>query len=210
MRAASAQSPILLRLSHAQQCAAAALGYGTLAAFQASPDESSNLSEATHVVLEVDRLVACSQELRGLHDEKGLIVLIRAAFAEKLPGVVVHSSLDQLEDALRDRVQQFVLNEERATGVMAQTNSDGIQEIYLPLDVPWDDIPLDGELLEIPINGHVSMKPDVERPYVGHRIDISATLALGRIGRAVLSTVACRVKSAEVDYHWSDEGEEEL
>lgn len=144
MRAASAQSLVPLKLSHAQQCVAAALGYGTLAAYQASPDESSNLAEATHVVIEIDHLVVRSQE------------------------------------------------------------------IYLPLDVPCDDIPLDGELLEIPISGHVSMKPDVERPYAGHRINISATLALGRSGRAVLSTVACLVESAELDYHWDGEDEDEV
>lgn len=209
MRAASAQSPIPLKLSHAQQCAAAALGYGTLAAYQAAPDESGDLAEATHVVLEVDRLVARSRGLGLPHDEKILVALIRAAFAQRLPGVTVHVNLDQLEDTLRDHVQQLVLNDDRAAGAMAQTNSDGIQEIYLPLDVPWDDIPLDGELLDIRIDGHVSMEPDVERPYAGHRIDVSATLALGRIGRAVLSTVAWRVDSAKLDNHWDGEDEDE-
>lgn len=203
MRAISAQTPAPIKLSHAQQCAAAAFSYGSLAAYQASPDERTELVGARHVVLDIDQLMERARELGLPHDEAALVALIREAFVQKLPNATLHTTVDQLEDALREEVQRVVLNHHDTSSAMASTNNNGIDEIYLPLDVPWDDIPLDGETLGIKIEGHVSMTPDLERPYSGHRIDVIATLSLGRIRQNVLETADCHVESARLDYNWN-------
>jgi uncharacterized protein YozE (UPF0346 family) len=208
IRAESAQSPHPIKLSHAQQCVAAAFGYRTLAAYQASHEETHSLHGAAHVVLDMHTLLERSQDLGVPLDEPKWVALMRTAFRLKLPQATVHTSVPELEEALRYMVQHAVLNNESTAGAMAVTNNEGVGEIYLPFDLDWEAIPLHGELLALSIEGHVSMEIDVERPYSGHRIDIKATLTLGRIGRALLGTAVCHVEDAQLDYSWGGDDEQ--
>jgi YozE SAM-like fold len=202
IRAESARSPHPLKLSQAQQCLVAALGYKTLASYQSSTEESATLDEATHVILDVGMLVERSESLDLPHDEETLVLFVAGALKAKIPRIQVHTSLDKFEDTLREKVNDVVLNHEETSGAMAVTNNDGIDEIYLPLSVEWDDIPFDGETLDIEIDGHITMEIDIERPYSGHRIEVNATLILSRIGRSIVGTAYCRVNSAKLDYNW--------
>ena len=205
IRAESAQSANPIKLSHAQQCAASVFGYKTLAAYQASPDENPGLDEARHIVLNLDMLLERGRGLGLPHDEQALISLVRTAFCEKLPRAQLYSSVDQFEEALRELIQDIVLNHGDVSGAMAVTNNDGIREIYLPFDIALDGIPLHGDILEIPIEGHVTMEVDVERPYAGHHIDVQARLRLGRLGRVIMGTASCEVESAKLDYNWGND-----
>lgn len=209
VRTTSAQTPHPLTLSQAQQCVAAALGFKTLAAFQASGEDNLTLDSDNHVVLDVACVVHRALSLGAPHDETALVGLIGEAFRQKLPGVHVHLSRARLEGALRELIDQAVLNDPDASGAMAITNTDGIDEIYLPFDIEWDALPSNGDPMEIPIEGHVTMEIDTERPYSGHRIDIRATLWLSRQGKAIYGA-PWRVDSATLDWDWGrDDPDEE-
>lgn len=205
VRVLSTPSPTPIKLSHAQQCVAAALGHRTLAACQAS-GEPADIGSATHAALDVDLLMQRSRDLGLPHDEAALFSLLVAAFGQKLPSTTVYRSVEALEDALRAMVQHVVLNHEDTSGAMAVTNNDGIGEIYLPFDIDLDQLPTDGELVEVPIEGHITMEVDVERPYAGHRINVEARLTLSRLGRACLAAT-CSVQSARLDYNWGGDDE---
>jgi uncharacterized protein YozE (UPF0346 family) len=206
IRTDSAQSPHPIKLSQAQQCIAAALSFQSLAALQASDDGNVSLDHESHVVLDVAGLLDRSQHLELPHDELLLVGLIREAFRKKHLGVQLHVSPEKFEDALRDFVQHRVLNHEETSGAMAVTNNDGIDEIYLPFDIDWKALPANGDPLEIKIEGHVSMEIDQERPYTGHRINVTVTLWLSRLGRTIY-WVACRVDSAQLNWDHDERDE---
>ncbi|WP_232346003.1 hypothetical protein [Burkholderia pseudomallei] len=65
-------------------------------------------------------------------------------------------------------------------------------------DIPYDDVK------EFSIIGHVSMRPDVERPYVGHVVHVSASLFLTRYGRVCVGEPLCRVNAAKLAWLGDD------
>ena len=94
---------------------------------------------------------------------------------------------------------------------MTMTNNDGIDEIYLPIDdLVLGNLPLD-DVFDMEFEGHVTVSPDVERPYSSHRIDVKAKLVLQRKGRACMAAPLCEVISARLSYDWGsvDNTEEE-
>lgn len=198
IRSDSAQSPHPIKLSHAQQCVAAALGYKSLAALQASGDDGLPLDRDCHIVLDANALTQRGRELGLLLEEKNLLALVATAFGKKLQGIGIHMSLGAFDDALRVATQNDVLNDVTVAGEIAVTNNDGIDEIYLPFSVDWDAIPDNGDPLEVSFAGHVSVGIDNERPYWGHRIDVEASLWVSRPGRAVWAA-SCKVASAKLD-----------
>lgn len=208
LRSDTAQSPHPLKLSHAQQCIAAALGYKSLAALQASDDPGQAMDRETHILLDAQALAQRRQELGlDLMDEE-LLALVHAAFGKRLIGIAVHASHDAFENALRDSVQLEVSNNESVVGEMTVTNNDGIREIYLPFDIEWDQVPDNCDPVEFPFDGHVTMEIDKERPYWGHRIDVKASVWVSRPGRAIWASV-CKVESAKLDRGFFDDREEE-
>jgi hypothetical protein len=46
------------------------------------------------------------------------------------------------------------------------------------------------------------MEPDLERPYSGHKIDVSAVLSLERVGHCAIRAPDYRVLGAKLDYNW--------
>jgi hypothetical protein len=208
LRSDTAQSPHPLKLSHAQQCIAAALGYKSLAALQASGDIGLPMDRGTHILLDVDALAQRRQELGlDLEDER-LLAHVQDAFSRRLAGIPIHTSLDAFEVDLGNSAQEVVLNNESVVGEMTVTNNDGIREIYLPFDIAWDEVPDNGDPVEHPFVGQVIMEIDHERPYWGHRIDVKASMWVSRPGRAIWAS-RCKVVSATLDRGSYDDREEE-
>lgn len=213
MKAASAAAPTTsqpIKLSYTQQLCAAALGYGSLAAYQADDHEATDLAAAVHVVLDMDAVVDRAAELKLPHGKTELVSLMRSAFEERLPESSVHDSFDKLETCLLDNLQTLALNDERTSGAMASTNNDGIGEIYLPLIVPWDEVCASDGVVEVKIDGHINMELDNERPYSGHHIDVTAVLEISCIGRALFDRANFRLKHIALDYNWDGAGDEEM
>ncbi|MDN7445650.1 hypothetical protein QZM64_41535 [Burkholderia cepacia] len=191
-------TPIVL--GHAQQLIAAALGYNTLAAYQASPDEAA-LDDARHFVLDLDLVEQRAQELDVAVSAEQLGALLSSAFADQLPQARFHRSESALEDYIRDRLDHLVTNDAEAASQMAMTNSDGIGEVYLPFDLSLADLPMDVPT-EIEVLGHIGMEQDLERPYSGHIIDIEASVSVERTGRVLIAEPDITVIEAKLNYDW--------
>lgn len=210
IRSNTAASDLPIKLSQAQQCTAAALGYKTLAAWQASSDSTLPLDQDSHIVLDRVALLRRAAELQMPHEPAALISIVHEAFAQKLPRIGLHESLEQFEEAIRNLLENAVVNDGEAVGQMAMTNNDDINEVYLPFDIEWNDLPFggdnDGDGLAITIEGHVAMEIDLERPYSGHRIEVRVKLWLAREAHNIFD-VACRVEYARLD--WGNDDKEQ-
>lgn len=210
VRKASETTSQPLKHGHALQLVAAALGYNTLAAYQAAVvdgAESEHLDAAAHAVLDEALLVDRADELDLPQSEDTLVELVNGAFKTVLPRVTFHRSDDALSDALRSLVDNQVYNHDITVSEMASTNNDGVDEIYLPLDLSLAELPRPGDPFELEIVGQITMSPDIERPYSGHRIDVCCSLMFERVGRVAISAPEFHLKSAELDYDWGDNDE---
>ena len=192
-------TPIIL--GHAQQLIAAALGYNTLAAYQASLEESA-LECARHFVLDLDLVHQRAHELGVIVSAEQLGALLRSTFAGQLPQARFHRSESALEDYIRDRLDHLVTNDAEAASQMAMTNGDGIGEVFLPFDLSLANVPPPGEAIEIEVLGHIGMDQDLERPYSGHIIDIEASVSVERTGRVSIAEPDITVIEAKLNYDW--------
>jgi hypothetical protein len=208
IRTHSAQSLRPIKLSHAQQCVAAALGHRSLASLQASDDLAQPLERETHIVLDAQALGQRRQELALEIQDEELLALVVKAFGERLDRIGVHTSRDAFLEALRNQVEQGVLNDSAVVAETTVTNNDGIREIYLPFDIGWDQVPEDGDTVETPFQGHIAMGIDEERPYLGHRVDVKASVWVSRPGRAIWMA-GWTVESAQLDRSFFEGDEEE-
>ncbi|MRD49358.1 hypothetical protein GHT07_18945 [Caenimonas koreensis DSM 17982] len=211
LRKASEKTLHPLKLGHAQQLVVAALGYGSLAAYQAAVsagDESSDLAEVAHVVIQADVLEERCSALVPQAEVSSIAALIRQAVSGCLPRAAVHGSENAWFDAMHDMVQRETYNDGQTGSAMAVTNNDGVREIYMPFDVSIADLPGIGDVHEEEIVGHVTMEVDTERPYSGHKVDVRASLFLERLGRSVLAHARFEVESAQLNYDWGGDKEE--
>ena len=145
-----------------------------------------------------------------MQDVNELLHLFETAFKERLPAAKLHPSPMALDDYVRQVMQDCVLNDPDMSSGMAMTNNDGIGEIYLPFDeVVLAELPRFGEVRDEEFVGHVSMEPDTERPYSGHKIDVEARLIIERMGRVSISEPICEVLSARLNNDWSDDNDDD-
>lgn len=212
IRSSSAATAVPVSLGHAHQLIAAALGYRTLASYQAAfrgEQELSDLAAAQHVVLDIDMLRQRADELGITHSLELLHELVKTAFEKRAPDTRLHHSYGGFEDYIREHIDQVVINDADVNSEMANANYDGIDEIYLEIDVEFDEVSI-GAPLSIELDGHVSLGIDLERPYAGHKVNVKGFVNLERMGRHCFTTVECEVTHAKLDYGWSsDEGQDE-
>jgi len=192
-----------IKHGHAQQCLAAALGYKSLAALQASPDAVLLPDRETHVVLDLAALLGRAHELDLALAGEELSAVVLEAIRKSWVGTPAHESLDAFRSSLQEKVNLAVANDGTVSGQTAVTNSDGIREIYMPIEgLDFDDVSSNGDPYEIEIKGHIAMEQDTERPYWGHHVDVCATLWLVRQGTAFWA-VGCRIEDAQLDTNWN-------
>lgn len=205
--AASRSSTAPIMLSHAQQLVAAALGYKSLAAFQASPLEASTLDEAAHFILDGALLVERIQNLSLPNPLPEVAMFIKAAFNNQLPSARLHETVGDLYCYVTELVDDRVLNDGAVEGEIASTNNDGVDEVYIPVDnLDLDELPQPGHLLEQELEGHVAMTVDTERPYSGHKIKVRATVTFERTGKVSIKEPVCEVIDAQIAGYWDDDG----
>ncbi|MBI2768356.1 MAG: hypothetical protein HYX47_01930 [Burkholderiales bacterium] len=208
IRSQTAATPHPIKLSHAQQCVAAALGHNSLASLQASQDAGAALDLDSHVVLDPALLEARAGALGVSMPVGELLALVTASLRHQLHGIDIHASLDECEDAIRNAMNNRALNDEQVAGELATVNSDGLDEVYLPVDIPWDQVPSDGKPLEIAVEGHISMNIDDERPYWGHKVDVSAMLEVSHPATAVWQATL-HISSARLNRPGDDDDRDE-
>lgn len=193
-------------LGHAHQLIAAAMGYKTLASYQAAQaagTESPALDLVSHVVPDYELLGSRAQELGVLLPSVRLRQLLEAAFSERLPKAQLHRAYGSLDDVIRERVDQAILDDGTVNGAIASANYDGIEEVYFDFEVECDKA-IVGDPLIIDLDGHVRLGIDTERPYVGHKVHVEGTLTIERLGLRCFGKPAVNVTKAILDYGWPD------
>lgn len=207
-KVAGKSASLAIPLGHIQQLICAALGYQSLAAYQASELEPGYFDEVAHVVFDYDLLERRAQELQIPYSSDNLKQLMSQAFAAAVPAAAQYQSEADLSQGLRDYYQGRILNSGWVTGRIAETNGEGIDEIYLEDDdYSFANLP-PNEFIDIEFGGHVAMEISEERPYCGHIINFRATLSLCRAGKRCLEEPHCQVTWAEVQ-DWSGEDHED-
>ncbi|MFQ1065248.1 hypothetical protein [Bordetella trematum] len=202
---ASVAAPV--QLGHAQQLIVAALGYKSLAAYQAAQVaalEPQDLGNVHHVVLDYDKLNQRASELGAAPTPSQLHELIDSAFKERAPHTQIHVSHAGFDNYLREHVDQVVIEDDDVNSEMANANYDGIDEIYFDFEVESESVPV-GSSLEIDLDGHVGLGIDTERPYAGHKVNVEGFLAVERLGSQCFGSVDCQVTKAELDTNWGDD-----
>lgn len=197
---------ISLPLGQVHELVAAALGYRTLAAFQASSSEGGSFAAGSHILLDIQKLLARAKDFRITSDDDTIVQCIVEPLRTLLPGSRVHLSDNAFNDAVRNYVQSRVLNSERVTSETAMTNGS-LGEVYLPFDdIVLADLADDGDPTEIPISGHVNMDQNWDKPYWGHHIGVEVSLTLIKVGNATIAEPSVDVVSAKLD--WGGESDE--
>lgn len=202
---ASVAAPV--QLGHAQQLIVAALGYKSLAAYQAAQVaalEPQDLGNVHHVVVDYDQLDQRASELGAAPTLSQLHELIDAAFKERAPRTHIHASHADFDNYLREHVDQVVIEDDDVNSEMANANYDGIDEVYFDFEVESENVPV-GSSLEIDLDGHVGLGIDTERPYAGHIVNVEGTLSVERLGSQCFGSVDCQVTKAELDTNWGDD-----
>ncbi len=202
---ASVAAPV--QLGHAQQLIVAALGYKSLAAYQAAQVaafEPQDLGHVRHVVLDYDKLDQRASELGAAPTPSQLHELIDTAFKERAPRTRIHASHSDFDNYLREHVDQVVIGDDDVNSEMANANYDGIDEVYFDFEVESENVPIGGSL-EIDLDGHVGLGIDTERPYAGHIVNVEGFLTVERLGRQSFGAVDCQVTKAELDTNWGDD-----
>lgn len=207
-RVAGKSTTPAIPLSHIQQLIAAALGHGSLAAYQASEHESGHLDDVGYIVFDYELLAERANQLAIPYSYSQVELLIQEAFAKAVPNAAQFRTEVDLSQALRDFFQDRILNSDCVSGRMAETNGDGITEVYVEEEdeYGYSNLP-SGELTNLFLNGQVTMGISDERPYAGHIIDFEVHLVLERTGLRSVGDPTCKVTNAKVR-SWSAPEEE--
>ena len=191
-----------LKLSHAQQIVAAALGHNTHASYQAA-NEDAALAVAANVVIDPDLLVARAEELGISVPTEDLVRLVRKALTDSLPGAAVHDDIEGFQSALQHQIENELENEDDVASAIADCNHDGVSYVDMPVELAEEVQQAQvGQPFIVPLAGVVSLNPDHDRPYTGHKIKVSANLMLTRLGRRCFdepSLSASRVVNGDYD-----------
>lgn len=207
LRKNSSSQGVPVKLGHAQQLIVAALGYKSLAAYQKAQKvglEPNHLGDVGNIILDQALLNQRANELGVALMSTHLNELIGTALRERTAHISAHSSFDAFEDHVRMRVEKVVFEDNRVNSAMANTNCNGVEEIYFDFEAEPERIAV-GDSLVIDLEGHVRLGIDAERPYSGHIISVEGTLCLERMGRQCFSSPDCQVTNAEIDVGWADE-----
>lgn len=207
VRKNSASAGVPVQLGHAQQLVVAALGYKSLAAYQAAQgaaQEPPHLDDVHHVVLDYDMLDQRAGELGAAPAPSQLRELIGDAFKARAPHARIHASHASFDTYVREHVDQVVIADDGVNSEMAGANYDGIDEVYFDFEVESNTIPV-GSTLDIDLDGHVGLGIDTERPYSGHIVNVEGTLSVPRSGRRCFGSVDCEVTKAALDTNWGDD-----
>jgi len=207
VRKNSASAGVPVQLGHAQQLVVAALGYKSLAAYQAAQgtaQEPPHLDDVHHVVLDYDMLDQRAGELGAAPAPSQLRELIGDAFKARAPHARIHASHASFDNYVREHVDQVVIEDGDVNNEMAGANYDGIDEIYFDFEIESNTIPV-GSTLDIDLDGHVGLGIDTERPYSGRIVNVEGAVSLVRSGRRCFGSVDCQVTKASLDTDWGDD-----
>lgn len=198
VRDAVENAGIAVALGHAYQIVAAAFGYSSLAALQASDEESSTLADASHVALDARGMADRAKALNYNSDAIAILgkAITNAVSSIKSPPKVCWELEELLED-LYEEIQEVVYQDETIAGEAATTNADwGDVEVYA--SDPRVPLTLPASQWVLPVTGTLSMDQHEDRMFFGDEIAFSAELRFDKVGRVCLSNWRFEIVGAEV------------
>ncbi len=212
IRVECAATGLPIKLGHAQELLAAAMGLRKFASLQAALKASDDVG---HVLFDKDRLEARALELG--HTSIGWAEPILKALTKCLPTGHVHATQEGFFDALFKFVDDRTVNDPEVASQTAMTNGN-LDEVYMPLYLESHDssekedssfAPFDqaDDHFSFDIKGHVSMDQDPDKPYWGHKVNVEATLTFSRLGGCLFTTPELKVTHAKL--LWGGVGEDE-
>ncbi len=179
-------SGLSISLGHTQQLLAASLGYGSLAAIQASTEEVPGLEGADFVILDITGLTARAASL-GLGSVSDQITgaIVSAIKSDPEPPAVFLTPLDFIEDVAGRFANDTVMDHDAVSNAAANTNAY-FEGAYLEATEPDEALKDSREFWEIPVEGNVGMDQDPDKPFSGDNILVKGVVRIWKAGRVCL------------------------
>jgi hypothetical protein len=173
-----------LSLGHTHQLLAAARGYTSLAALQAS-NEPERLDDATYWLVDVAQVEERAASLAVTIETTAFVRSLSTASRDGDGPRVV--SEDELADEFVVAVQDAAIDDEDVATEMANTNSAGPWEAYMEFAGSSIDSPAGfGAFLQLDYAGTVTGDADTDLPYSGHVVRATGQVFLKRIGKRLV------------------------
>ncbi len=183
-----------IKLTHIQECIAAALHHNTLASLQSSGELKAR-TDGHYLVLDMVRVRRRAQELGfpQYNDSEsapdpliGFQQIMLECFAKNFRGIEVCSGEDGLYGAFLDWFETSVLNDVNVSGQMAMANHNGLPEVSSSdIDLLAIEPAVDAKTRKLRVSVH--LEPDEERLYTGHVVQVEASLSISKPSRALFS-----------------------
>lgn len=188
-----------LSLGHTHQLLAAARGYTSLAALQAS-NEPERLDDATYWLVDVAQVEERAASLAVTIDTTAFARSLRTVSRDGDGPRVV--SEDELADEFVVAVQDVAIDDNDVATEMANTNSAGPWEAYMEFVGSSIDSPAwSGAFLQLDYAGTVTGDADTDRAYSGHVVKATGQVFLKRLGkRLVVGLPKITIGNAALDF----------
>lgn len=179
-------SGVSISLGHTQQLLAASLGYGSLAAFQASSEEAPGIAGADFVILDVAGLSARATSLGyGSASHQITDAIATAIKTDPEPPTVFLAPLDFIEDVAGRFANDTVMDHDAVSDAAANTNAY-FEGAYLEATEPEEALKDCREFWEIPVEGNIGMDQEPDKPFSGDNILVKGVVRVWKAGRVCL------------------------
>ncbi len=179
-------SGVSISIGHTQQLLAASLGYGSLAAFQASSEETPGIAGADFVILDVAGLSARATSLGyGSASHQITDAIATAIKTDPEPPTVFLAPFVFIEDVAGRFANDTVMDHDAVSDAAANTNAY-FEGVYLEATEPEEALKDCREFWEIPVEGNVGMDQDPDKPFSGDNILVKGVVRVWKAGRVCL------------------------
>lgn len=179
-------SGVSISLGHTQQLLAASLGYGSLAAMQASTEEAPGIAGADFVILDVAGLSARAASLGyGAASDQITDAITAAIKNDHEPPAVFLNPLEFIEDVAGRFANDTVMDHDAVSDAAANTNAY-FEGAYLEATESEEALKDCREFWEIPVEGNVGMDQDPDKPFSGDNILVKGVVRVWKAGRVCL------------------------
>jgi hypothetical protein len=179
-------SGVSISIGHTQQLLAASLGYGNLAAFQASSEEAPGIAGADFVILDVAGLSARATSLGyGSASHQITDAIATAIKTDPEPPTVFLAPFVFIEDVAGRFANDTVMDHDAVSDAAANTNAY-FEGAYLEATEPEEALKDCREFWEIPVEGNVGMDQDPDKPFSGDNILVKGVVRVWKAGRVCL------------------------
>lgn len=180
--------PVRVTSGHAHEMVAAAFGYGSYAAYLASPEEPAFFAGVEHIVLDAAGLAGRQQQL-GYADAltgPSFVDALRSGLRAAASGAKVHLGESDFADDIRADVELAINYSDAFLSEQAMTNAYGPDEFDLEFDPA---MPMNQRAPDWSFNvvGDAHLEQDPDKVYHGHVIDVTARVVFQKIGRRMLA-----------------------